>query len=71
VKPKKRYRLTIWRRINESPGGSAYWHKTNHRELDQHEADLLAGVACNMGWGRPWCDSGHEIADRLITVERL
>lgn len=73
MKLKKRYRLTIWRREPERPGTPAHWCKTDTRELDAKQADLLQGIATNMGWSTAyrWCDTGQEIAGRLITVERL
>jgi len=70
---KKRYRLTVWRRVNEGEGFPAHWAKTNHRELDAKQADLLQGLATNMGWTWMYrsCERGFEIAGRLVTVERL
>jgi len=70
---KKRWRLTIWAKESAKDGLPEHWRKTNHRELDQHEADLLQGIAINMGWHFMYraCDKGFDLAGRLVTVEQL
>lgn len=62
---KKRYRMCVWTKLH---GG---WMKTQHRELDQHQADLLRDVGENLGIAGPWCDRMREVNGRMVAVERI
>ncbi len=73
MKPRKRYRVTIWRKVDTGQQGPAdTWHHIATKEYTEAEARLLINLAGNLGLRDDyWCHYMRPVNGRMVAVERI